>query len=434
MRILTPAELFCRFQSARPRGPADNSEDTTPDEAHNARLLQLDAPFTNWIFTVANFYALFAIQLGGSNQVVGWLSSGPALINLFWVIPCGQFLQRARTYVTPMLAGALFHRLLVIALAFVVFLPADWRPWALVAVVTLGSLPSTMWGLGFHSASGEMFSPRHRARFIGQRWAIANLAGTFGLLLMGRFVDAVPFPLNFQALFIGVGLITMVTLFVVARLRVPAHPHTERSAGRPRLAWGDLWQQVRRHRAFLLFEVSILLAYASLLGAAPAFRIYWVRDLQATGSWVGGFTAAFSIGAMLGNLVWGRLSRPERDRVYGLIAAAGVLALYPVLTAAFASLWPLVVVMAIAGFFSGGNDLLIFNRVVRQSPRTQRPTFIGIHNVTINLAGFVAPLVTAGLADVIGARLVLVFVGALGVAGAVAMYLLGWSGWPAEEA
>jgi len=159
-----------------------------------------------------------------------------------------------------------------------------------------------------------------------------------------------------------------------------------------------------------------------------------VRDLGAAGSWLGGLTAAFSVGAVLGNLFWGRLSAPQLDRRLGLMAAAGVWIAYPLLTAAFSSLWPQVAVMMVAGFFSGGSDLLIFNRVVRQSPRAQRPTFIGVHNVTVNIAGFLAPLVSTALADAIGARSVLLLAGGLGVLGAAAMFLLGWEQVPAEEA
>ena len=157
-----------------------------------------------------------------------------------------------------------------------------------------------------------------------------------------------------------------------------------------------------------------------------------MRDLGATGAWIGILTAALSVGATAGSLLWGRWSRPGRDRRNGLIAAMGAMTLYPLLTGAFNTLAPQIFVVALAGFFVGGSDLILFNRTVRVSPRKRRPTFLAIHSIVVSAAGFVGPLVSAALADSLGTRAVLFGVAALGLVGALLIYLLGWNELPKE--
>ncbi len=433
VRIMSPAQLVSRVLSARSAQSVHSTDASTRDEAHNGRIFRIEAPFTNVAFSVGNFYSLFAIQMGASNALVGWLTSGPALMSLLWVLPAGQLIQRSKNFVIPMLSGALGHRLTVMLMAIIPFLPAAWRAPALVVLATISSVPATMWGLSFHSISAEVFSPRHRAIFVGQRWAIANISGVVSMFGLGFLLDQIRFPLNFQVMFLGAPLFAMTTLFLISQLRMPPRPPRTPAGTERRLSLHSIWETIKRYRSFAIFEIGVLLGYAAMFFTAPLFRIYWVRDLQATGAWVGALTATYSVGAVSGNLIWGRLSAPRRDRSLGFIVAAGVMILYPLLSALAHSLWPMVAVTIVAGFFAGGNDLLIFNRVVRQTPRAERPAFIGVHNMVVNVAGFLAPLLSTTLIDWLGARPTLLIAGGLGIIGAGAMFLLGWGTMFEEE-
>ena len=433
MSVRTPVDWF-RLAIARlgivRRGLAqpDPTDIVTPEEQRNSRLLISEAPFTNLALGAAtSFFALFAIQLGGSNATVGWLTSGPALMNLLWLIPAGRLIQRTGNYARSLAIGAFVQRLTLFGLAAVPFLPASWRAWGVIVMVTLSTLPSTIWGLSFHAASGELYHPRHLARLVGMRWAAANVTNVVSTLLLGYLADSLPFPMNFQVLFAGVGLISLTSVWIVSRLTFPPR-EDDGSGGSESVAasFRSLLRQLGQHRTFVRYEIGILVAYTALLSAVPLFRIYWVRDLGATAGWVGGLTAAFSVGLTAGNLLWGRWSRPAVDRRNVLIATLAMMGLYPIFASIFNSLPLQLPVVILAGFFSGGNDLLLFNRTIRVTPRRQRPTFIAAHNITVNAAGFIAPLVSASLVDALGTRTVLTLVGLLGLIGAVLIFWLGW--------
>jgi predicted MFS family arabinose efflux permease len=425
LRLSMPTPL-----ARRPHLTPDAGELPTAEEARNGRLLVWEAPFTSLVLLAApSFYALFAIEMGGSNAAVGWLSSGPALLSLLWLIPCSQLIQRASGYKLQLLIGIGLHRLLILLMAATPLLPPAWRPWGLVALVTLTALPLQYWGLTFDTFMGDSFAPRHLARFIGRRWAALDITNTVAVILLGKMIDAAPFPYNWMALFGGLSLLGVISLFFIARLDYPSrHAPADDAPARGE----NLLDLLRRHRAFILLETGICVIYAGFFAAAPVLRIYWVRDLGATGAWVGILTAAFSAGAVLGGLLWGRWSKPTRDRTYALVGGLGAMAAYPCLTAAFTALPPLVAVIAAGGFLVVGNDLLLFKRVVATSPRWQRATFIAINNLVINLVAFLAPLASTALVDRLGARPVLWLAAGVGLVGAVLTYAIGWHPIPQE--
>lgn len=260
---------------------------------------------------------------------------------------------------------------------------------------------------------------------MGQRWSVGGISTMLFNWVMGRLLDLITFPLNFQSIYLTSGGLTQSSLLMALRLRFPprSRPAAEPNGAQLR---PTLSQTLRQHSAFARFELGILAGYLAVYAALPLFSIYWVRELGASAGWVGAMNGVNALGAMVGTFLWGRWCNVGQDRRNLLIASCGVMAGYPLLTAAFGSLPPLLVVTTLAGFFGGGNELQIFNRVVRFAPRDQRPNFIALHNVTLSLAGVVAPLASTALATRLGARPMLALAGVLGVAGALVIYALGW--------
>jgi MFS family permease len=411
-------------------GVSEPESRPTAEELHNWKALRLETPWGGLAFGSAPaFYALYAIQLGASNAEVGWLTSGPALIQLAWLLPCGWLLQRARSYTSALNLAIILQRLALVLLAGVPLLPAGWRPLGLIVLVTLAALPSAMWGVAWQATAGELFRPPVFARLVGQIWAYSNLAQTGWMLALGWLVDRLRFPTNFQALYLSVGIVTLIPILYMLRLRFPARQPAP-AAGR-RIALGSVLGDRQRQRALGGFQLGVFIGYIGFFAAAPLLRIYWVRELGGAGGWVGALTAAFLLGATLGNLFWGRRFRPRTLRQMCLIVTLGSMATYALFTAAFHTLPPLLAVCAWAGFFDGGVGLSFLNRLFQIAPARQRATFVAIHSLTINLAAFLGPLGSTAVADYAGVRLALALCGLVGLIGAGLVYWLGWR--PAGE-
>jgi hypothetical protein len=408
------------------------SGDPAADERHNRRVLQVEGIFAGLpANAMGSFFAVFAIALGATNTQVGMITSGPALMSLLCTIPIGRLLQRSRGYVRPIQGALIAHRLLLMALALIPWLPESLRPMGVVALVMLATAPAAVREIGWQSICGVIFSPTTRAYSIGSVWAATNLTSMAWMLLMGHVTDVAPFPVSYQIIFGAGGFIALASVWLMARVRLPdMQPIGSLVADAPRrgLGPGDLW---RRYRSFVLFEVGILIGYLAIFGAMPLYPTYWVRDLGAAGIWLGVMPAAFRLGSTPGNLLWGRWLRPDRQRLIGLITNCGTMGLYPLATALFTNLTPLVGVCAVAGFLDGGNGVVVLNRLIQVSPKSERPTLLAIHSMLANVCMLIAPLISTALVDVLGTRSVLVGVGLLGLLGGVTIYFLGWGAAPA---
>ena len=400
-------------------------EPMSDDERHNSLIVRGEVPLTNLAFGLGGFFALFAIRLNASNQMVGWLTSGPALLNLLWLIPCGRIVQRSASYKTPLLAGMVGQRILLASVAVVPFLPLAWRVPALIVIASLVTIPQFMWILAFQSSVSEMFSPRRLTIFLGQRWSLGSLSNVAFNYVVGRLLDIIAFPLNFQSVYFTSGMLSQSSLLLISRLRIPLRAS---APARPAASAGALGvlSVFRDQPAFLRFELAALAAYMAVYAAQPLFVIYWVRELGATGAWVGSLNAVYLLGSTLGTFFWGRWCNLGHDRRNLVIAAIGLMAGYPLLTATFGRLGPLLLVGVVAGFFGGGNELQMFNRMVRLSRREERPNYIAVHNFVLSLAGVTAPLISTSLASYLGTRTMLALAGVCGLAGAALVYLLGW--------
>jgi hypothetical protein len=217
-------------------------------------------------------------------------------MSLLCTIPIGRLLQRSRGYVRPIQGALAAHRVLLMALALVPWLPESARPMGVVALVTLATLPAAVREIGWQTICGVIFAPATRAYRIGSIWAVTNLTSMGWMLLMGQVTETVPFPVNYQLIFGVGGFIALTSVWLMVRLRLPKSQPTPavpagagRNALRPRELWG-------RYRSFVLFEVGIMIGYLAVFGAMPLYPTYWVRDLGASGIWLGVMPAAFRLG------------------------------------------------------------------------------------------------------------------------------------------
>ena len=80
-------------------------------DERNAYFLCAEVVLAGFISAANSFNSAYILRLGGSNALVGLLSSLPALVAVLLHIPCARFLERRANY-APWVALSLFlHRL-----------------------------------------------------------------------------------------------------------------------------------------------------------------------------------------------------------------------------------------------------------------------------------------------------------------------------------
>jgi DHA1 family multidrug resistance protein-like MFS transporter len=156
---------------------------------------------------------------------------------------------------------------------------------------------------------------------------------------------------------------------------------------------------------------------------AGLYSLYWVRQLQATDTWIGiRGMVGFAVLAV-GYGVWGRLAHRMGHRRLLLVTGA-TLGIYPIFTGLSQSVEWLVPAAAIWGLGVAGIDIGLVDMLLLSSPEQRKPSFVAIGNMLASAENFVGPLIGAALAPLIGMQNALLLSGVLVIVSVVFFLLL----------
>jgi MFS family permease len=363
-----------------------------------------------------SFASAYLIRLGGTNIEVSLLTSSAALVNAVTSIPFAIFLERrARRW--PWVVGSLWVlRIGYIGFVLVPFLPA-YRPEAIVALLLLVNIPVALFNAGWLPMFADVVPLARRARLLSARSMTLNVTVMVSTFILGRWLDAMPFPLNYQLMFaLGVVMSFLSTIYV-ARMVVPEQaPEPRGPAVRPTLA--QIVQLVGRQRPFVNITANTLIFNIALWMGTPLQPIYFVRDLHASDGWLGLWLGLISGGAIIGNLIWPRLI--ERHGYGWVLRRATILsALYYFLIGFFPNLDLILVFAVLYGAIGPGIDISHFNTLLEVCDPRRRTLYLSVFVTLMNTGFFLAALSAAPLLDMIGAQLLVLLLGGLRLAGAL---------------
>lgn len=374
------------------------------DLARNYVLVQVDSVWVGLVTVAGTFLPVFLVRLGASGTEVGLLTSIPALTAFLLAIPAGRWLQGRRNIVPWYSRLRLTAWVSYALMGACAWLPAGMAVPAMLAVWALASVPSTAGLVAFPIVMDGAAGPGGRFDLLGRRWAIAGLATTVGVVIAGQALGLVPFPTNFQLLFLGVTLAGVGSFLTARRLVIPEQvpavvdPDTALRA-RVRM----LVRLIRSHDSFVDFELREFVVTAGVGLTTPLLPLLYVNVVQAPDAWIGVIGAAQSIGAVAGYLLARRMSK-RRSGTAVLLPSLLVAALVPAVMAPLGSL-PLIALLALVGGLAiAGTQLALFNELMKRVPREHGVTFSSVDQSLQNLALIIAPSVGGVLAVTIGVR------------------------------
>ncbi len=394
-------------------------------EERNLRNVLADSFGVGLATGVGSFLAVFLIRLGASDFMVGLLTAMPALTGMFLSIPVGQFLSRQRQIV-PWYA---YPRLVVLSCyaltGLVPFLFKQHRPEAILVIWALATLPQTIVSVAFTVVMGAVAGPRGRFFLMSRRWSVLGFTSAVTALVVGQLLGLMPFPINYQVVFLGATAGGLISFYFARRITLP-----DQEAPPPAPKGRPLHQRLRRklsgvlaNRLFLRFLIGQFVFRWGLMLPVPLIPIYWVRHLDASDAWVGLLNTVQSAVLLGAYFLWHRLSRRRGKRFVLLASTLGV-SLYPALTALTPSVEPLILLVALFGVFRAGVDLTFFDLALATCPERERPFYIGIYQTTAYMASFLAPLLGTTLSARVGVAFALAMGTALGLAGFLLMVVL----------
>lgn len=377
-----------------------------PVDAHqrNVRNVLIDGVGVGIVNGVATFLSVFLVRLGASPFVVGLLTSLPALTGIVLALPVGRFLERQRNIV-PWYSRA---RVLVLSsyalTGLVPFFFSRNISLPIIAIWAIATVPQTIVNVAFTIVMSAVAGPHQRYYLMSRRWSSLGITSALTVALVGVVLDQIRFPLNYQVVFIASFAGGLLSFAFSSRIEIPDNPPlavrtSTQVPWRQRVRLG--MAAMRENAAYSRFLLSQFVFRCGLTFALPLFPLYWVRALHTSDSWIGIITTVQNAVLLVAYFLWSNVSR-RKGTVFVLRVCAVGLGFYPLLTGLTQTVPILAVYAGVAGIFTAGIDLVMFDILLSTCPPHHTPSYIATYQLTIYIATFVAPLLGTMLADMIG--------------------------------
>jgi len=369
------------------------------------------------------FTSVYTLRLGGSDLLVGLLTSLPALINVLVQMPAARLIERQRNTRSLLLWTGFLMRLPVFLLALVPVFLTRWQAVGVVWITALGTVPAAASNVAFTAMLADVVPAQHRAHVVSVRNVLFAVVTTLSVIAAGRAMDLLPFPLSYQFIF-GLAFATsLVSLYYVGRVVIPDRDAPAPGVNKPIRGWVQALRTVRSESDYFRFTLAMFLFHWALYFSVPLYSIYRVRILHVSESWIGALAMIESGVTIITWYVWGKVAEGRGSR-YVLLLGILLLCCNPLGTALARNAWPLLMVAAVAGIAGPAFSLGMLHGLLELAPESHRPTYVGLFNMLINVPACISPLLGTVVAGWLGVRTAL-FVGAgLRVAAFLALSLM----------
>ncbi len=395
---------------------------------YNIWYLYVEVFWAAMLSAAASFNATYAVRLGASNTMIGWLSSVPAVLAACLFVPSARFLERKRQR-APWIWGSLFiARLGYGLLAVLPWLSTTHRAEAVVMLLIIINIPSTFFAAGFNPLLADVVPERDRARVFANRNIIAGSTVAVLTFLAGRWLEAagdIPwagFPANFQLVYFVGFLASLVSSAYLLKIKVPESKVIERPA-RPKLLPRHVHTLLAQNRGFVRITFNTLVFNFGEWLLSPLYIIFFLRHLNATDGWVGLNSTLANMGVIIGYALWQRLIYRWGDS-RTLLRTIPFSASYAFLVGLFPNLTAILMFGILINIINPGVNLSHFNILLKLCPEERRASYIAFFSSVMNVGAFIAPMIGVTLSKVLDIRMVLLIGGSIRLIGALLFHLL----------
>ncbi|MTI48664.1 MAG: MFS transporter [Firmicutes bacterium] len=374
------------------------------------------------------YFVKFAERIGASDYQIAYLSSLPALISVFALIPGGILIDNFKD--KKKITGSIIfcHKLFYLFLAFVPFFNKNYQPWIFVLLVGFMNLPGSISIIGFQSSIGDVFNIRDRGRAMGLRNKYSTIFGMLVAFVSGQLLTRIP---NTNGETIVLYQIFFIIAFLIAQMEVFSYFKLRGIKSAKRVTGTSYWESLKhilhkdnllKQKPFLIFTGCSLLFHFGWQMGWPLFNLYAVKYLEANEIWLSAITIASSISSFLAYPIWAKLADRKGNSMMLSIATFGM-AITPILYAISGNLLSLVLFNIIIGISVSGTVLILFNILLEVVPDKNRTIYIALYNTLINISATFSPIIGVAIKDKFTIYVALIVVGCLRMIGSIAFFI-----------
>ena len=326
----------------------------------------------------------YLLYLGASSVEVGIASAIPALSNVMQLVSAlaMQYLTNRKLV---LFIFASLHRILWVATGLIPFiLPEDIRVTASLALMLVAHLCNAAGGVVWSSLIADIVPAKVRGSYFGIRNALLNTAGSISLFASGLVLDRYGEEIGYAFIYIVCGIAAVINIYALFQ-----YPNVDFEKSRET----DIVKRFMlplRDQAF--FKTSMFIAiFLFFYGCVVPFFNYLMLDvLMISYSWVSIITIIHYVAMIFAYYVWGRLNSrfPARQLLLWALPIIGLSCLTWGLVGWLPALPVLILIHILLGAGLGGYNLLNFTFVIGDTPKADRPVYIGVFTALTGLTTF----------------------------------------------
>lgn len=343
-----------------------------------------------------SFMGVYALALGASDTMLGWLTSLPALISLLSHIPAAVITERQPKRLRVSVPFGLVFRSSYLLYGLIPFLPI--RPvlkaWTFIVLLSVMNFPGTVSGSAWTAMMGDVFPSTIRGRVFGDRNMILGIATMTCTALAGPFLDRLPYPLNYTILFATSFVALMLSTWYQTKM-IEAPKEITAESRKP--GGGDGVRRALADPGFRFFVLAMFIVHVGFNISASMWTILHVRVLGLSKTFIGSLSVVGQLTAVLTSRWWGRFADRHGNRL-ALFVSIAVFAPQPWLHNFVRSGAPLIPLSILGGFANAGFGMVLFNALLDTSPdESIRPSYVAVFHTSMGVTGFAAPLIGVAL-------------------------------------
>lgn len=248
------------------------------------------------VAATTRFIQFYALENGATPMDLGWLASLPALVLMMSNAFSLWWRNRHSCSTSAVFLPGLTQRFVFLLPAFAPFFPESLRPAWIVLGATLPAIGQGVAATMFVVMMRETVHPERLQPLVARRTLAMNVAVTVGALAFGFMLERIPYPHNYQVMFVVAYLFSMVSMWHVSQIR---ELERNQEAGKAKKVSKRSWRELLTNRSFLVvILVTFVMHMAQLFVSAPQ-PLHLKNDLKATEGFIAIFGTAEVVGASL---------------------------------------------------------------------------------------------------------------------------------------
>lgn len=247
---------------------AQTHTSATPDLVQrNFMHLVWDVAWFGLAFSATNrFLSVYTLRMGADETVLGWIASFPALLMTLSATFALIWRERRTSSVRALVLPGFIFRLIFILPAFAPLLPESWRvPW-IVIMATLPGLGQGIASVMFIVLLQESVPKERMTALFSRRSLLFNIGLAVSAVAYGLWLEAVPFPYNYQLMYVLACVFGMLSLWHCSRV-TPLY--VEQNAAIRHKSAISPWRS-HDFRALLLIVVVTHISFIAVNALIPA--------------------------------------------------------------------------------------------------------------------------------------------------------------------